>query len=169
MAVRYSGRVRVNILWDDRLDAYRATVLVPGFGSHHMTIGAPKHLTRAVDSPAAYDQAAGAAISFADDFRELAEVNRTGTGWHITRSPSRAKANPSRIDFGRPYGEEPMVNNRGRQIFMHRRGQKVRFYDRNGRQVGPEHRNVAPAMAWAHASGYYSPSLAAAIGLPPRR
>ena len=32
---------------------------------------------------------------------------------------------------------------------MFRKGQRVRWYDRNARQVGPEQYNVAPSLAYA--------------------
>lgn len=37
---------------------------------------------------------------------------------------------------------------------MSRKGKKVRFFDRVANQVGPEHANVLPAMAWALANGW---------------
>ncbi len=40
------------------------------------------------------------------------------------------------------------------RITMWRKGQRVRFYTPNGRQVGPEQANVAPAVAYAMAKGW---------------
>lgn len=48
--------------------------------------------------------------------------------------------------FGRPYGHNPMVTDTGIEVWMWRKGQKVRFFDCNGQQVGPEHANVVPAL-----------------------
>ena len=39
-------------------------------------------------------------------------------------------------------------------VWMFRKGQRVRFYDQHGEQVGPEQANVAPAVAYAHAEGW---------------
>jgi hypothetical protein len=39
---------------------------------------------------------------------------------------------------------------------MYRKGQRVRFYDERGRQVGPEQSNVAPAVAYAQSQGWRS-------------
>lgn len=73
--------------------------------------------------------------------------------------------NPSSApSFGKPYGTGPFgtgepsyTNDRGHNIWMYRKGQRVRFFDRHGKQVGPEQRNVAPAAAWALSGGYYPP------------
>lgn len=40
------------------------------------------------------------------------------------------------------------------RVEARRKGQRVRFLDERGRQVGPEHKNVAPAFAWAEAQGW---------------
>jgi hypothetical protein len=75
MATRYSGNITVRLTYVDRpppgtfhdnRGGYKATV---SQGREHQTIwvGEPAHLTHAVDSPAAYDDAARAAISFALD------------------------------------------------------------------------------------------------------
>lgn len=38
----------------------------------------------------------------------------------------------------------------GSYVELWRRGQQCRFYDGDGQQVGPEHRNVVPAIVWAY-------------------
>lgn len=56
-------------------------------------------------------------------------------------------------------GEDPSyVNEVGGEVWMYRRGQKVKFFDRAGNQVGPEHANVLPATMWAFANGWANPS-----------
>jgi hypothetical protein len=68
MARRYSGKVTVSILWDDHDNRYAARVKADGSEQPiFVTVGAPKILEHAVDSPEAYDAAAKAAIAFADD------------------------------------------------------------------------------------------------------
>lgn len=47
-----------------------------------------------------------------------------------------------------PYGS-PYTTPSGRRVQMYRKGQRVRFYDDQGRRVGPEQSNVAPAVAYA--------------------
>jgi len=42
----------------------------------------------------------------------------------------------------------------GERVYMFRKGQKCRFYNGQGEQVGPEQSNVAPAHAWAMSNGY---------------
>lgn len=52
--------------------------------------------------------------------------------------------------WGEPYGPGPHYQTTdGRLVTMFRKGQKVRFYDQEGHQVGPEQSNVAPAIAYA--------------------
>lgn len=79
----------------------------------------------------------------------------------LRNNPSAANSTSS---FGKPYGAGPFgtgepsyTNGRGHEIWMYRKGQRVRFFDRHGKQVGPEQSNVAPATAWALSSGYYPP------------
>jgi hypothetical protein len=68
--------------------------------------------------------------------------------------------------WGKPYGCVPdpsyIDGQTGAAYFMYRRGQRVRFYDRAGQQVGPEQANVAPAIAYAHSQRWFSPELARA-------
>jgi len=54
------------------------------------------------------------------------------------------------------YGAEALIHRAKRkpEITLHRKGQKCRFYDASGEQIGPEQKNVAPALAWAMSEGY---------------
>lgn len=58
----------------------------------------------------------------------------------------------------KPYGSEPWLTPEGRNVYMFRKrtGQRVRFYDEDGNQVGPEQQNVAPAHAYAGSQGWKS-------------
>lgn len=85
MATRYSGKGTVRLLFNDSKNAYRATV---SDGSASMTIWLPLkgHQDKAVDSPAAYDEAAHAAISFAtNDGLDENAFNMSDSGWIIKR------------------------------------------------------------------------------------
>ena len=50
-------------------------------------------------------------------------------------------------------GDEPSYQTPDGPVWMFRRGQRVRFYDQDGGQVGPEQANVAPAVAYAQSQG----------------
>lgn len=63
---RYSGNITVTITYVDAKDKYKATVSA-GEQRGTVYVGPPRHLTRSVDSPEAFDDAARAAISFAGD------------------------------------------------------------------------------------------------------
>lgn len=60
------------------------------------------------------------------------------------------------VGWGRPYGgDKPsFLMADGQPVWMFRNGQRVRFYDQNGQQVGQEQSNVAPAMAYAMSQGW---------------
>ena len=59
------------------------------------------------------------------------------------------------MTWGEPYGRGPhFILPDGTFVTMHRKVQKVRFFDKIGRQVGPEQSNVAPAMAAAYRAGW---------------
>jgi hypothetical protein len=47
----------------------------------------------------------------------------------------------------------------GLAVWIERKSQKTRFLDACGAQVGPVHRNLAPAIAWARVHGWSDPSL----------
>lgn len=56
--------------------------------------------------------------------------------------------------WGRWYGETSYTTPEGTVVRMYRKGQRVRFFDAQGRQVGPEHGNVAPAIVAAYHYGW---------------
>lgn len=59
------------------------------------------------------------------------------------------------VTWGEPYGAGPHYRlPDGRTVTMYRKGQRVRFYDGSGAQVGPEQRNVAPGVAYALTHGW---------------
>lgn len=63
--------------------------------------------------------------------------------------------------FGRLYGDSDrpsFVTDTGIAVWMWRKGQRVRFLTAEGTQVGPEHRNVFPAVVSAYAAGWSDPS-----------
>ncbi len=69
-------------------------------------------------------------------------------------------------NFGELYcaGEDPsFVTQQGVEVWMYRKGHKVRFFDRVANQVGPEHANVLPATMWALANGWSNPSDAQSL------
>lgn len=63
------------------------------------------------------------------------------------------------IAKARPRG--PWVTDDGTPVVMLRKGQRVRFYDGQDRQVGPEHANVYPATVWAYFHGWSDPTAPA--------
>lgn len=102
MATRYSGDVVVRIHWNDRTSQYDATVSAPGERPVRIHVGHSPASRLGVDSPEAYDSAAHAAISFADDEESgigaRAATRPDGSGWHISRTKAnawgQAKENP---------------------------------------------------------------------------
>ncbi len=52
------------------------------------------------------------------------------------------------------YSGRPWTTPRGRVVWIYRKGQRVRFFDAAGRQVGPEQSNVAPGVSYAHYKGW---------------
>lgn len=110
----------------------------------------------------------------------VAHVNRTGGKMHIATvgdndkvlrhhlvgtsgAVRRVHANDEpvkgdKIGFGEPYGgKHGYVKPDGTKLTMYRKGQKVRFFDDEGKQHGPEQDNVAPGVAYAMDQGWKSP------------
>ena len=58
--------------------------------------------------------------------------------------------------WGKPYGSDPSFKTPHGLVWMHRKGQHVRFFDEHGEQVGPEQSNVGPAISYAYAQGWHS-------------
>lgn len=91
MAKRSSGCVNVNVVWSDQKDPYRAVVSSPA-GREVVHVGAPRHLTRAVDNPKSYDDAARAAISFArKDHGDHADYTDSGVRIARKAAPARCR------------------------------------------------------------------------------
>jgi hypothetical protein len=58
-------------------------------------------------------------------------------------------------EWGSVYGDtRPAYCTEFGYVWMFRKGQRVRFYDEDGQQVGPEQANVAPAVAYARSQGW---------------
>lgn len=71
--------------------------------------------------------------------------------WEMLTRPKFQVASPppTNVAWGELYGHSPYQTNDGRLVWMFRKTQAVRFYDEDGVQVGPEQRNVAPAICYA--------------------
>ena len=83
---RYSGNVTVAINYVDSENHYKATVSAGGKRGKTVIVNPPRHLTKAVDSAEAYDNAAKAAVSFAeDDGFDASGAEYTGSGIAIRR------------------------------------------------------------------------------------
>jgi hypothetical protein len=73
-----------------------------------------------------------------------------------------ARAKTPKVDkpFGQFYAcssEQPSHMTPDGPLWMRRKGQRVRFFDETGEQVGPEQRNVAPALCYAAWQGWIDP------------
>lgn len=53
------------------------------------------------------------------------------------------------MTWGKQYGCDWWITDKGERVRWFRKRQAVRFYTAAGKQVGPEQRNVAPAMCFA--------------------
>lgn len=58
-------------------------------------------------------------------------------------------------DYG--CGRVAYVTPQGINVWIFRKGQRVRFYDARSNQVGPEHSNVMPAICWASGQAWIDP------------
>jgi hypothetical protein len=63
--------------------------------------------------------------------------------------------------WGKPYGSIPFLTDEGVEVWLYRKGQRCRWYDAAGNQVGPDQRNVAPAYTYAMFHGWTDPSVPA--------
>jgi hypothetical protein len=88
-------------------------------------------------------------------------TSRPGQGYRIEAShpvllggqghaPAQLDLSPDRPDY---------VTADGVEVWIERKRQETRFLDARGRQVGPVHRNLAPAVVWARTQGWRDPSL----------
>lgn len=59
---------------------------------------------------------------------------------------------PGVTPWGEVWGAPWVRESDGAVILMRRKAQRVRFFTQDGEPVGPEHRNVVPAMIWAWSS-----------------
>jgi len=66
-----------------------------------------------------------------------------------------AEKKPAPGGWGKPYGSDPYLTPHG-AVLMFRKGQRVRFFTPEGAQIGPEQRNVAPAVVFALSQGWRS-------------
>lgn len=99
-ARRFSGRLKIELNYNNRTDQYKARLcpVVKGERCETVLVGRPRSMSTGVDAPSAYDSAARAAISFASsDIQDFAQGDRRGNGWHISRGRRRyAKGHPRR-------------------------------------------------------------------------
>lgn len=93
--------------------------------------------------------------------RGMQSAERTAAARKVTAAVKEATEVHAK-DFGEPYGGKgPHFRTPdGKELTMRRKGQKVRFFDQDGKQVGPEQMNVVPATAAAHAAGWLDLGLA---------
>ena len=98
MAVRYSGPFTIRVNFRDRSDDYGVTISRGKRRVWSGSVGTPRSLSSGVDSPAAYDAAARAALSFADsDGRDVGDADFGAHGYHVSRSRAVARRkNPSK-------------------------------------------------------------------------
>lgn len=100
MAIRYSGNVRISVMYRDQGD-YKCSVSGPGGRWSGVVRPAPSGFGAGVgyDSPKAYDEVAHAALSFAaNDKRGIdEEADYTDSGYAIRRTKAyRAARSPTR-------------------------------------------------------------------------
>lgn len=95
-----------------------------------------------------------------DEDADPADLRRFGSKT-ATPDPMLPGIGPKDPGFGSIYGGSApaYVTTDGVEVWMWRKGQKVRFYTADGTQVGPEQPNVAPAVAYALSNGWTDPGL----------
>jgi hypothetical protein len=96
---------------------------------------------------------------------------RASTPAPWSASGRQGAVEPPSPGWGQIYGggTPSYLTNDGTPVWMFRRGQRVRFYDGVGNQVGPEQGNVAPAIAYAHDQRWAAPSLTTLASAPAQR
>lgn len=77
-----------------------------------------------------------------------------GDAWITSDDADEAVDEGDKVTWGKPYGTTKYRTPEGALVAMYRKGQRVRFYDEDGQQVGPEQSNVAPAVFAADAAGW---------------
>lgn len=87
MATRYCGNTKITCTYRDRTGDYRCTLSVGGKSRGVQIVGSPRHLTKAVDSPEAYDETVRAAIAFAVDDKQIddSDIDHTDSGYDVHR------------------------------------------------------------------------------------
>jgi len=79
---RYSGRIAMRVVLREGMrDEYHVSIKLPNGDRETVVVGAPAHMRIAIDSPQAYDDAARAALAFAEhdglDVAEHAEFDES--------------------------------------------------------------------------------------------
>lgn len=100
MAKRYSGDLQITVVYDD----YRASVSRGGVKLWRGAVRPPRHLTYAVDSEHGYDEAARAALAFADHDRSAAPGNADETTPRWTTPAIRSDVSRTTGRSGRVVG-----------------------------------------------------------------
>lgn len=70
--------------------------------------------------------------------------------------------------FGSIYGDPSkpsFITDSGVEVWMWRKGQRVRFFTADGAQIGPEQANVCPAICAAFAAGWSDPNASPMFNL----
>ena len=106
MAKRYSGRSIVSMVFDDRSDAYKASISIGGKVVARERVGAPRSGGGSVDSPLAYDRAARAALSFAMNDGKVDDSDVAYGAHEVHVGRSAATKYPKRENPGRK-GRKP--------------------------------------------------------------
>jgi len=85
---RYSGDITISLIYSDEEQQYACQLSADGETSEYATVGEPKVLEHAVDSPEAFASAAHAALSFVmDDQKDIVDkAAMTDSGWHVGRT-----------------------------------------------------------------------------------
>jgi hypothetical protein len=102
--------------------------------------------------------------------RWLREVGCSGRhhGQEVTCRYAKPVRPAPAASWGKPYGSVAYQTSKG-EVRLRRRRQACRWYTPDGRQVGPEQPNVAPALAYAHSQGWTEihPNPPPTEGAPP--
>ena len=111
-AIRYSGSIRIRVTYRDNHSDYRCFLSATTGEKHTVYVGEPAILTRAVDSPESYDDAARAALAFAEsDGYPVRYARMDEHGYTVARSPGYP-VRVSRADIRRQWGHVTSRNMR---------------------------------------------------------
>jgi hypothetical protein len=159
---------RIRMLTNPELDMGEVKTLLPGevpvkAGSHRAWDKVVRELGYRPQTYYSFQRKSSAGTSFfflpKGDYLRVAKFKgvakwrmRPGERWAKTIRFGRGD-NPD-VKWGKPYGL-PYRRPDGSIVWMYRGKQnRVRFYDKDGKQVGPEQKNVAPAVAAAITQGW---------------